>query len=300
VAFTFAFLVLQSRSEERGFRPNDFEVITENPVDLAGITSLGYLVVVSGEDEDYFLRPSEDGAFSAEVELIEGANQIIVWAFDEGGNSVEKRLTLALSTEFAKVVSSPTPTSEDSQEATDSVREKVQEKVSAARSSPKFVMGSITDKQENTLEVKTQSGEIAQVSASDELTTIIKIDKTKREVKYTDVAIGDFILAMGFQNGNGVLDARRVLISQPLEPTTRRVILGKITDVQKTQIGVESLNGQENLTFSDNKNLSVYLESEGEIEEIDFADLEAEQKVAVIGDTQEEKFVARSILVLPQ
>ena len=246
------------------------------------------------------MRPSEDGAFSAEVELIEGANQIIVWAFDEGGNSVEKRLTLALSTEFAKVVSSPTPTSEDSQEATDSVREKVQEKVSAARSSPKFVMGSITDKQENTLEVKTQSGEIAQVSASDELTTIIKIDKTKREVKYTDVAIGDFILAMGFQNGNGVLDARRVLISQPLEPTTRRVILGKITDVQKTQIGVESLNGQENLTFSDNKNLSVYLESEGEIEEIDFADLEAEQKVAVIGDTQEEKFVARSILVLPQ
>lgn len=280
--------------------PNDFEVVVENPTKIAGITSLKSLVVISAEDEDYFLTPSPEGAFDVEVDFIEAANQIIIVAFDAEGGSVEKRLTLALSTEFAKIVSSPTPTPREQQEATDAVREKVQEKVSAARSSPKFILGTITDKLETTLEVKTQKGEIAQVSASNDLTTFIKIDKTKKEVKYADVAIGDFILAMGFQNGNGVLDSRRVLITAPLVLTNRKVILGRISDAQKTQITISSLKGGEKVSFSNSKDLTILTDVEGEVEEINFADLEVGQKVAVVGSTENGKFSARTVRVLPE
>jgi hypothetical protein len=278
--------------------PDDFEVIGENPALIAGITSSDYLVVISSEEEDYFLTPSQDGAFEQVVELIEAANQIVVASFDSGGSMVEKRLTLAFSTEFSKTVSSPTPTPKQEQEATDSVREKVQEKVTAARSSPKFVLGSITDKQESTLEVKTQKGEIKQISASDENTTFVKIDKTKKEVKFADVAIGDFILAMGFANGNGVMDARRILITSPLEPTTRRAVVGTITDVQKTQVTIETGAGADTLTISNTKNLSVLNQEEGEIEEIDFGDLEVDQKVAATLEADDGKIVGRAILVL--
>ena len=281
-------------------RPDDFEVITQTPTTIAGITSFAYLVVISGEDEDYFITPSEDGAFDTDVELNEAANQIIIAAFDNRGNQTEKRLTLALSTEFAKEVSSPTPTGQENREASDSVREKVQEKVSAARSSPKFTLGTITDKLAQTIEIKNLKGEIVQASASDEDTTFIKIDKTKREVKYVDVAIGDFVLAMGFQNGNGVLDSRRVIITSPLQTSARRVILGKVTEVQKSQVTIESLSESEKVTFSNSANLTLSSESEGEIVELDFSDLETDQRVVVVGEAENDKFVARALRVLPE
>jgi len=281
-------------------KPDDFEVLTQTSTMISGITSLNFLVVVSAEEQDYFVNPLEDGSFEAEVELIGGSNQVVIATFDTKGNQVEKRLNLALSTEFAKIVSSPTTTPEEEQEATDSVREKVQEKVSAARSSPKFVLGSITDKQETTLEVKTQKGEIEQVSASDENTTFIKMDKTKKEIKYADVAIGDFVLAMGFKNGNSVMDSRRILIISPLEPTTRRVVMGTITNVQKAQVTIEALIGGEKLTISNSKNLTVLADSKEKVEEINFSELEVDQKALVVGETDEGKFVARTIRVLPQ
>jgi hypothetical protein len=280
--------------------PNDFEVIVETPTKIAGISSLKSLVVISGEVEDYFVTPSQDGAFDVEIDLVEAANQIVIVAFDLDGNQVEKRLILSLSTEFAKIVSSPTPSTQEDQEATDSVREKVQDKVSAARSSPKFILGTITDKLETTLEVKTQKGEIAQVSASDDLTTFIKIDKTKKEVKYADVAIGDFILAMGFQNGNAVLDSRRVLITSPLEETTRRVILGTISDVQRTQVSVDSLKGEEKVTFSNTKDLTIFEEVDSGVDEINFTDLKKDQKIVVVGSTEDGKFSARTVRVLAE
>jgi hypothetical protein len=280
--------------------PDDFEVITENPTSISGISSFNYAVVISAEEEDYFLTPSEDGAFDQEVDLIPAANQIVIAAFDSQGNQVEKRLTLALSTEFAKVLSSPTPTPQEEQEATDSVREKVQEKVSAARSSPKFIMGSITDKQEATLEVKSQSGEIRQVTASDENTAFVKMDKTRKEVKYADVAIGDFILAMGFANGNGVLDARRILITTSLEPTTRRAAMGTITEIQKTAVIFKDLARTETLTISNTKQLTILAEEEEEIEELAFSDLEVGQKAVVVGSQDEGKFVVRTLRLLAQ
>lgn len=280
-------------------KPDDFEVITESPTSITGITSFGYLVVVSAQEEDHFVTPSQDGAFDIEIELIAAANQVVIAAFDSKGNQVEKRLNLALSTEFAKIVSSPTPTSEEEREATDSVREKVQEKVSAARSSPKFILGSITDKQETTLEVKAQSGGIEQVSASDENTTFIKMDPTRKEVKYADVAIGDFILAMGFTNGNGVLDARRIIIISPLTPTTRRAVMGTVTDLQKAQATIEALVGGEKLTITNSKELTVLTETEGELEEINFSELRINQKAVVVGETDGGAFVARTLRILP-
>ena len=279
--------------------PNDFEVISESQTTISGITSFNSLVVVSAEEEDYFITPSNDSAFEAEVELIGGYNQIVIAAFDSKGEQVEKRLNLALSTEFAKIVSLATPTPQEEQEATDSVREKVQEKVTAARTSAIFNIGSITDKQEATLEVKTQSGEIEQVSASDENTTFIKMDKTKKEVKFADVAIGDFVLAMGFKNGNGIMSARRILIIPATEPTTRRVVLGKINDAQKAQVVIEAIASGEKLTISNSKNLTVLTESKGKVEEIDFSELEVNQRLAVVGETDSGKFVARTIRVLP-
>jgi hypothetical protein len=281
--------------------PDDFEVLTQTPAVITGISSFGYLVVVSAEEEDYFLTPSPDGAFEVEAELIAAANRVVISAFDPQGGRAEKRLNLALSTEFAKIASSPTPTTQEEEvEATDSVREKVQEKVSAARSSPKFILGSITDKLETTLEVKTQKGEIEQITASDENTTFIKMDKTKKEVKYADVAIGDFVLAMGFRNGNGVLEARRILITTALEETTRRAVLGTISEATKTQATFEALGQEEKLTITDSKNLTLLAEVEGEEQEIDFTFLESGQKVVVVGEVLEGKFVVRTLRVLSQ
>ena len=62
--------------------PDAFEVALQSPISIAGITSFNYLVVISAEDEDYFLTPLEDGSFDAKVELIPAANQVVIAAFD--------------------------------------------------------------------------------------------------------------------------------------------------------------------------------------------------------------------------
>ena len=114
------------------------------------------------------------------------------------------------------------------------------------------------------------------------------------------MAIGDFILAMGFRNDNGVMDAKRILITSPLERTTRRAVMGSLSDLQKTQVTLEALVGGEKLTFSNSKDLTIFAENDGEVEEINFNELKEGQRAVVVGETDAGKFVARSLRVLPQ
>ena len=80
--------------------PDQYDVITQSPVQVSGVTSAGSWVLLSGDEEDYIIRADETGKFEQEVELTPAVNQIIISSFNSEGNSVSQNLTIVYSTEF--------------------------------------------------------------------------------------------------------------------------------------------------------------------------------------------------------
>ena len=80
--------------------PDQYDVITDSPVLISGVTSSGSWVLLSGEEEDYIIKADETGKFEQEVKLTPSVNQIIISAFHPQGNSISQSLTVVYSTEF--------------------------------------------------------------------------------------------------------------------------------------------------------------------------------------------------------
>jgi hypothetical protein len=85
-------------------KPEDFDVITESPTIINGITKPNSWVIISGEDEDFITKSDVSGNFETEVDMVGGINRLLIHVRDGEGNSVEKELTLVYSSEIAKQI----------------------------------------------------------------------------------------------------------------------------------------------------------------------------------------------------
>jgi len=276
--------------------PSDLDVFTENPVTLSGITKANAFVAVSAEEEDYLVQADTKGSFEIDIELIGGVNQIVMTAFDDKGSEVTQKLLLVYSSEFQKYIT--TGESQD-QGLADSIRERVEQKVSQALKSPKALLGTVTDISENTLQIKSSGGEIEQISVSAD-TSALAMGKTNKEVKVTDVAIGDYIVAMGFMNGNGVLDTKRILITSPDEATNRLAIFAKVSKDNNTSLITQAIRSGEEKKVTPQRAAAVFLINEGKTSKITFAKINLEETLVAVGTDASETFTARTVFVVNQ
>ncbi len=86
----------------------DLDVITDSKLKIIGITKPFTLVVISTENEDFILKSGADGTFEQEVDLDAGVNQILLSAFSQKNERLDKLLTLVYSNEFDKEISDST------------------------------------------------------------------------------------------------------------------------------------------------------------------------------------------------
>jgi len=135
--------------------------------------------------------------------------------------------------------------------------------------------GTITDIAEKTIQLKTDSGAIEQVSAED-------LPAGKAGVKLTDIAIGDYIIAMGYRNGNHVLNAKRILITQPTPVPQIKIIYGKVKSISKKEIMVNENDKAAVATTTKLSNKKT----------------KAEDTVIVVGTTIKDIFTARTIFLV--
>ena len=189
----------------------------------------------------------------------------------------------------------PASAQEEATQEADTVSEKIQEKIEAASQIPVAYMGTITDIAEATIQTKTTNGEIKQVQIDADNTDFVKVDKTSKAVAFKDIAIGDFIVAMGYKNGNDVLETTRLLVTSALEPTDRGAVVGVVTNVTKTEITLNSLEEEKKLAEA--KVSLITMEEEGEQTEIDFSDIEVGDKIIAVGLAKNQPFEARRIHV---
>ena len=176
----------------------------------------------------------------------------------------------------------------------DTIRDKVQQKVEEARTIPFSYIGTVTDIAEETIQINKHvfdgltetNGQIQQISINEEATTFVKIAKTTTTVNFSDVAIGDFIIAMGYKNGNDVLEAQRILITTPLEVTTRKALFGEPSDISSRSLTLKTQDGDWSVEFGKTW-VGPDLDEIGE-----------NDKVIVIGNTEDKTLEARFLEII--
>ena len=225
-------------------KPQNNDVLTEDSIAVTGITKPLTWISVSGEDEDYVVQSDDKGLFSQDVNLIPGVNQIKLTAFDAlGAQSIEKVLVVYSSSfqERGSALASPSAGIGSSSDSgiktgdikTGDIRAKVEEKVKEALNRPKAYLGTVTDISDSTIQIKTAESQIQQISVKDDGIAVVKTGTINKAVKLTDVAIGDFIVAMGYINSNTVLNAQRILITDPVTEPKVNATFGKLIDIDK-------------------------------------------------------------------
>lgn len=221
-------------------KPENEDVVTESIVTVSGITKALTWITVSGEKGDYIIQSDERGVFAQDVDLTGGVNQIKITAFDPtGAQSIQKVLVVYSSSFEVSQVPTPTPGDSSTESA---IRAKVQQKVAEAMNKPKAYLGVVTDIADSTIQLKAAAGEIKQVSTDDGSVSVVNAKgTTNKAVKLTDIAIGDYIVAMGYVNSSSVLSAQRILITDPVTESKIDSYYGKVAEISKKTITVASL-----------------------------------------------------------
>lgn len=190
------------------------------------------------------------------------------------------------------------PVSAQSPTTNGNIRDKVQQKLAASSKIPSSYIGSVTDISESTLQIDKfdiakqtgDSGEIEQVETS-EATKFVNIGKTTKTISFSDIAIGDFIVAMGYKNENGVLESKRILVIEPLKPSTRKSYFGEVVSATKNKITLKVDDSEKTFNITKNTDLIDYASNE----EIKLTDFEESDNIIVVSTDDEN---ARSVFLL--
>lgn len=179
----------------------------------------------------------------------------------------------------------------------DAIREAVQEKIEEAQNKPKAYLGIITDIVENTVQIKNLEGEIKQIAVSDQ-TVFVKINKVKQTLKFSDIAIGDFLVNMGYVDSNNVLTAKRVLVTTEPKKPDRVSVFGIVTSIGKNEITVTKVGSNDQLSISPEVGAVVTSESEKGIVKSRFSDINPETKIIAVGTITDDTLDARTIHIV--
>jgi hypothetical protein len=278
-------------------KPENGDVLTQGSVTVSGITKALTWITVSGEAGDYIIQSDEKGVFSQEVGLTSGINQIKLTAFDpQGAKSIEKVLVVYSSAFQEKSFATPAPQTASDESG---VRDKVAQKVAEALNKPKAFVGVVTDITDSTIQIKSLESEIKQISTADDGVTVVNSKgTTSKIVKLTDIAIGDFIVAMGYVNSNSVLLAQRILITNPISEPKINASLGKVTEVTKKVLTVASLKDSQSSEVSPDSKTAFQLFISGKAEKSKLSDITQGDLIIYVSAAGEKSETIRSIFIV--
>ena len=142
----------------------------------------------------------------------------------------------ACSLTFQAKAQSPTPEAtaaaeEDLEDKIEGIREAVKEKVAEKNEEiglggKRAFAGAISDISNNTITLETENGK-KQAQTTDETTFV---DENRKEISLEDLVIESYIIALGYLEGEDLLDTRRVVISEEPEPIELIAVYGKVSD----------------------------------------------------------------------
>lgn len=173
-------------------------------------------------------------------------------------------------------------------DASSAVREKVRQQIENMVKKPKAVIGSLNQITDSTLVIKTMSEKTVQVATSAE-TKYARFTKGKKsDIKFEDLTLGEFSVAMGFRNGNEIVEAKRVLVYDASPFVKKQVLNGRVTEFAKNKITLERTGNNEKWTVILSSTTGIVRKSLSKgMEEIDSSDIEIGDNIIAAGSLDE-------------
>lgn len=211
-------------------KPLDDEVFVDNPVKLTGVSSANTLIGIHYQGTFDIILSTVDGAFESDLDLSGGVANIHVWSFED--QTKEKDIPVVFSAQIEN-----------------------------ADTQLQAIFGTITDISEETIQIKTKTDQIKQISI-DTNTSYGNITGTAKEIKFSDLAIGDYIASLGLLNDKQVQSAKRILVTSDEKPSSDFIgIKGTIkelssksflVDVAGTEYSIDATKGVNVTRFDEN------------------------------------------------
>jgi|GEM_PF-4008971 len=278
----------QKPQEPKKININQFEIAQDNPetdfdfkltyplknsvfpnkqATITGFTPSNSLVAVH-TNQVYLAKPNEKNEFSIKVELTPGINNVTVWSIKPGEKSKVENLTLIYSSKVGL-------NEEDGNKAIISV------------------IGTITDISSESIQLRSENGEIEQLSVAKDATYAL-INSESKDLEFKDLAIGDFVAAIGTRNNEGVFNVNRVLVTTISQTNKMNLLTGVIKNLSKKEFIISSAENNE-----------VSIDATGSINIYSF-DLSAEKlssakegdEIIVFGKFKDKELVAETIVLL--
>ena len=270
-------------------KPEENDVVTTDTVAVSGLTKPSAWVILSGEDGDYTAQADTTGGFSQNVDLIPGINQIKVTAFygsPNGENSYsDTQVLVVYSSSFqTKTALSASPAA-NATGASD-IKKKVAQDVVNAMNQPKAYIGTVTDITDSTIQIKTTDSQIDQISISADKTSVTNsTGTTPKAIKTTDIAIGDFIVAMGYVSGNSVLSAQRILVTDAINEPKITATEAKVASVTKKALTVTKISDNSQDTVTPDKNTDIEAVANGASKVVKFSSISTNDTIIYVVTT---------------
>lgn len=273
-------------------KPSNLDVITTTPLQVTGVTKALNWVIVSTEGGDYLSQSASDGSFSVNADLVSGLNHIQAVSIDNQGNSSSQNILGVYSAAFQATTSTPNAATGEAE-----IAKEVAERLAAKQ--PKSYIGTVTDIADSTIQIKSTDSQIQQIATDKLNPTVVNIKgTTNKTVKTSDIAIGDFVIAMGYVDGNEVLDAQRILIANSLDSVKITISIRKVTSVSKKTVTLMTINDSSNSVVTPDKNTTLASYSDGSVKNIPLANFKTGDNVIVVSDTTGTPEVIRSLFNL--
>lgn len=222
-------------------KPENYAVLESEELKIEGITKSNSYILLINDDDFSLSQADNDGSFNIGSILSAGINNLNIFALSPNSAQQKNTLTLVFTTELDGT--------RDSEEASDSATldDKVNEKLAKASNLPTSYIGTVTDITEGSFQIRDENDEIKQISI-DNASTYVNIVKTTKDIDFSELAIGDYVAALGYKSENEILLAKRVLVTTARAETDYTVQLGKIVDINSS--AVEITTGPENFNYT--------------------------------------------------
>lgn len=264
--------------------PGNNSVAVTTPVTISGIATPNTYVVAASEEDASISLVKSSGEFSQDIDLIGGVNDISIWGFDNSGNSTQEDLSVVYSSQLAP--------EDENQDASAAAQEKVD---TAALSA---ITGTVTDITDAGLQIRSETGEIVQIAVDPNLSTFTNIIKTPKDIEYTDIAIGDFIVVIGQINGQST-EAKRVLVTTETSESSTKVLFGEVETLSSKDFIVVA-NGDKYSIDATGK-VDVTTTKDGQIVTTKLTTTaDTGSKLIIVGKMEDDELVATKIHILPQ
>lgn len=163
------------------------------------------------------------------------------------------------------------------------VREKVREQVENIIRKPRAAVGELTEITDTTLEIKNRNGNL-EMAATSEGTSYVRVAGGRRaEIKFEDLALGDFTVAMGHRNGNEVLEAQRVITYDNSPLVKKGAVYGVVQGNTSGEITIRHPQTGEVASVLTTSNTQITKKGESGFDEVEASEIEVGDRLIAAG-----------------